>query len=818
MSEVDGTGPGSLRQERQRQCGEVLTGTLAAGDFPVAYAATADAWLAALLRHAAKGDEHKLVLLAVGGFGHGALCPGSDLDLVLLHRHRRDTNEVARRLWYAIWDDGIKLDHSVRTRREALEVARSDLKVLLGLLELRGVAGEAPLAERLRNETVAYVGRELPTLVPALQASTQARHEAYGELAFLLEPDLKQSAGGLRDLAMLRALATVLPGAAALATSSPILEAERTILAARVALQCRTGGNGDRLVLQEQDRIAPILGVGDADDLMAGLASAARSVVAASELAWREASAARRERTGRPAAPPRRVEGGIVVGEEEVSLAPDADPSDIGLVLRLARTAAELGLHVAPASLDQLAAGVGAPSNPWKRQLREDFVGLLAAGPAAVPVLEALDRHGLLERLLPEWRAVRNRPQRNAYHRFTVDRHLLETAAQAAGLAARVQRSDLLVTAALLHDIGKGYPGDHSEGGAGLALEVGSRMGFPESDVAVLARLVNYHLLLPEVATRRDLEDPATAKLVARLLEDRGTLRILAALTEADGLATGPSAWGPWKAELVATLVERAERVLAGERLPDPRPLVPGPSQLAAIEERRLSVEAAGGRVSVVAPDRHGVLAAAAGVLALNGCNVRRATAGPCGNDMAFDVFVVEPAFDRLPEWDRVAEQLRSGLEGRIELAELLASQDRAYAASPGRRLSQSAGVRVTIDNEASERCSVVEVRAPDRYGLLYRIAQTLAAAGLDVASALVDTLGHEVVDAFYVLDTDGGKLSPSRIDEVRALLERSLAGGELDPRAQQPANLTKPLRTVPQPLSRLLTSCGKRFGPTIRD
>jgi [protein-PII] uridylyltransferase len=462
--------------------------------------------------------------------------------------------------------------------------------------------------------------------------------------------------------------------------------------------------------------------------------------------------------------------GGIVLDEEEVGLSPGADRSDPGLVLRLARVAAERGAHVSPSVLDELA-GAGAPQEPWPRPLREDFLGLLAAGPPAVPVLEALDRHGLLERFLPEWPAVRNRPQRNAYHRFTVDRHLLEAAAGAAALIGRVDRPDLLVAGALLHDIGKGYAGDHSESGAAVAAEVARRMGFAEPDVAVLSRLVAYHLLLPELATRRDLDDPATATLVARLVEDRGTLRLLAALTEADGLATGPSAWSPWKADLVATLVERAGRVLAGERLPDPPPRRGG-------GEPRLPVAAAGGRVSVVAPDRHGVLAAAAGVLALNGCNVRRATAGPCGDGMAYDVFVVEPAFDRLPDWSRVAEQLRAGLEGRIELSDLLDSHDAAYERTPGRRLSAAAGVRVTVDNDASERCSVIEVRAPDRFGLLYRITRTLADAGLDVASALVDTLGHEVVDAFYVLDTDGAKLSPARQGEVRALLEGALAGG----------------------------------------
>ncbi|HTX01354.1 MAG TPA: [protein-PII] uridylyltransferase [Acidimicrobiales bacterium] len=767
-----------LRRARRQLCDAVLDGSLPAAAYPAACAAAADAWLSRLFEAAAGTRQKGLALLGVGGYGHGSLSPGSDLDLVLVHRHRRDTNAVAKRLWYGIWDDGIKLDHSVRSIREAIEVARQDPKVLLGLLDARLVTGAADLAEKLRNDVALLWRRELPRLLPALEAGVAARHDSYGELAFLLEPDLKQSAGGLRDLAMLRVLGAALPGTAGLVASPALVEAEQAIIAARVALQCCTGSASDRLVLQEQDRISPVLGVGDADELMAGLAHAARRVVAATELAWREANALRRAATGRSPARPQQLPGGIVVGEDEVSLDEGADLADAALPLRLARAAAERGLHVAPASLDELAA-VPPPPLPWPRAVREEFLALLATGAPAVPVLEALDRHGLWERFVPEWSAVRNRPQRNAYHRFTVDRHLLEAASQAARLASRVDRPDLLVAGALFHDIGKGFAGDHSESGAGIAEIAGGRMGFPDADVAVLRRLVSYHLLLPEVATRRDLDDPATAKLVARLAEDRGTLRLLAALTEADSIATGPTAWTPWKAELLATLVERAERVLAGERPPEPRPLTPAPSQLAAVEERRLTVEAVGGKVSVVAPDRHGVLAAAAGVLALNGWNVRRATAGPCGEGMVLDVFIVEPLFDRQPDWRRVAEELQAGLEGRLQLGERLDSQDRAYAAAPLRRLSRSAGVRVTIDNDASERCSVIEVRAPDSFGLLYRITSTLADAGLDVASALVDTLGHEVVDAFYVLDADGAKLGAARMEELRGLLEGTLSSGE---------------------------------------
>ena len=184
-------------------------------------------------------------------------------------------------------------------------------------------------------------------------------------------------------------------------------------------------------------------------------------------------------------------------------------------------------------------------------------MALLLEGPRAIPVLESLDQAELLTRMLPEWAPVRSRPQRNAYHRFTVDRHLWEAATQAARLADRVARPDLLVIGALLHDLGKGYPGDHTERGEELVAAIGPRMGFDERDTAQLVGLVRHHLLLPDVATRRDLDDPETIDMVAEAVGTVGFLDLLHALTEADSLATGSSAWSPWKAELVEELVER---------------------------------------------------------------------------------------------------------------------------------------------------------------------------------------------------------------------------------------------------------------------
>ena len=777
-----GTGPElvarSIRTARDELAEAVLAGALRAGDLPRRYSDAVDAVLADLLERATEGKPRGYALLAVGGYGRRELCPGSDLDLVLLHRGRRGVEKVAEALWYAIWDEGLRLDHSVRTRREALGVARDDLKAILGLLDGRVVAGDAGLGEPLRAAVLELWQGQAPTMLPMLDSAVTARHHRAGELAFLLEPDLKQSAGGLRDAAALRALGLALPLVASAQDPIAVAEAERLILSARVALHCRAGSSNDRLLLQEQDQVAALLRMKDADVLMAAMAEAGRTISAASDEAWRRARRALRGPAETETVTTSIIEPGVVVRDGEVALAEGADPAgDPTLVVRVARAAAQRNVLIERESLDRLAAATSAPAEPWTPRLREAFLDLLQTGDALVPVVEALDRRGLFELFLPEWTVVRNRPQRNAYHRYTVDRHLLEAVARCCSHLSAVDRPDLLVMAALLHDIGKGTPGDHSEVGRDIAERVVRRMGFSDHDVAVLLRLVAYHLVLPEMATRRDLDDPSTAHVVARLVEDRRTLGLLAALTEADSLATGTSAWGPWKAELVATLTTRVGDVLDGRPLAAPAPPAMPPELVGAMQEGRLALRAFGRRVTVVAPDRPGLLAAVTGVLALHGCNVLRATAGAGTGDMAFEVFDVEPAFDRQPDWAAVEADVAGALNRSFELDERLEAQDRTYSRSRRPGAARPAQVAVTVDDTTSELASIVEVRAPDRLGLLHHVTATLASADLDVAAALVDTLGHEVVDTFYVRDREGRKLgATARAEAVRTLLAEVLA------------------------------------------
>ncbi|MDQ4133426.1 MAG: ACT domain-containing protein, partial [Actinomycetota bacterium] len=400
---------------------------------------------------------------------------------------------------------------------------------------------------------------------------------------------------------------------------------------------------------------------------------------------------------------------------------------------------------------------------PWPEEARGGLVRLLAAGRPAIPVLEALDQKGLLVRILPEWEPVRSRPQRNAYHRFTVDRHLCEAAAEAAGLAPRVRRPDLLVLGTWLHDIGKGTPeaGDHSKVGADLVEAMARRMGFPPDDVAVLVALVRHHLLLAETATRRDLDDPETLETVARALGDVETLELMHALTEADGLATGPVAWTPWKAGLVADLVARVRALLEGGT-PETTAF-PSASQLRLADGVRTRgqplVEGSGTLLTVAAPDRPGLFCQVAGTLTLHGLDVLAARAWSDDGGVAVEDFRVEPLFGGEPDWNRFEHDLKQALGRPLWLQARLAERARAYARRSGPKAARPPRTAVRVDNDASRAATVVEVRAPDRLGTLYSITRALAELRLDIRHAKVTTLGHEVVDVFYVVDASGGKV-----------------------------------------------------------
>nr|WP_269329647.1 [protein-PII] uridylyltransferase [Kineosporia babensis] len=725
-----------------------------------------------------------LALAAVGSVARGDAGPASDLDLVLLHDGRRlpadEVGEMAQRLWYPLWDGGLRIDHSVRTPNQCREVAAADLSAAIGMLDLRVIAGDAALVVKTRTSLLSDWRGGIRRRLPQVLDSLAERAERYGEAAHLLEPDIKDARGGLRDVTVLRALA------ASWVTDRPhgsVDDVHASLLDIRDALQAVTGKSNDRLLLAEQDAVAVLCGLTDADELLARVADCTRSIAYAVDVTARRARQslpARRLRPG-PRRPRLRPLGhGLVEHDGEVVLGVGVEAAqDPVLPLRAAATAVRVGLPLSPVTVEHLAQDCPPLPDPWPVAAREEFVAMLAGGPHLAQVWESLDRAGVITQWIPEWSSVRNRPQRNAVHRHTVDRHLIETVIQIQGALRETSRPDLLVLAALLHDIGKiSGAQDHSLTGAPIAEKIARRIGLSDEDSELIERLVREHLTLIELATRRDPDDPRTVEaLVGAVGERQETLLLLRALTEADAAAVGAVAWTAWRARLVDDLMARAATALRGEEPPGPAPiaqaevelvqtvLTDGRPRVAVTPMDELHV------VTVVAPDRSGLLADIAGVMAsfrltVKSALVRTVHLGSEGPYIAVDTWWVQTRGD-MPAPELLEQHLRRLSEGDQTVLEPLIRRDAGFRSRTG----APARPRVVLLPGASEEATVLEVRAADRPGLMHAIGSALAGVGVDLRSAHVATHAGQAVDVLYVCERGGGPLSPPRVAETVSVL-----------------------------------------------
>ena len=733
----------------------------------VAIASATRSWLTDLYREAV-GDRDGIALAAVGSLGRGSSGPLSDLDLVLVHDGRSfagtDLGTMAERLWYPIWDSGLSLDHSVRSTAQCRSVARSDPAAAVGLLDITRVVGDPEVVSGVRA-TVAHDWRAgARTRLPAFVETVRARHHRHGDLSQQIEPDLKEALGGLRDVTVLHALTRAW---LADRPHGPVEPALAQLLDVRDALHVVTGRGRDRLVREEHDAVAALLGLPDADELLTRVSTAARTIGWALESTMRRAGQSQRARTLRVG--PRRprltpLGHGLFAHDGEVVLgSPRRVEQEAGIPLRAAVVASRNRLPIAPRTLANLAEAP-VPPMPWPREVRHLLTDLLASGAGLTTVWEGLDQVGILERWFPEWAAVRCRPQRNPVHRHTVDRHLLETVERAAGLSRDVSRPDLLLLAALLHDIGKvAGSRDHSRTGADLAGPILDRWGLPAADRDLVVHLVREHLTLIEIATRRDLADPATVTMVGELVdEDIETFELLRALTIADARAAGPAAWTDWRASLLDTLTGLVRERLTGTAPPlpppAPTPVVDEVGRAAALGGRphaRVEKTPDGWTLTVHAPDRDRLFADTAGLLAAQGMSVRRARLATVDGVAVNEWFLESPGGDP-PEAARIVAGMHRLAAGERSA---LAALDRPRGRTPAHPRD---GARAFVLPSGGSGATVIEVRAPDRLGLLHDLGRALADEGLSVRSAHVSTFAGQTLDTLYLTDRAGEELSPS--------------------------------------------------------
>ncbi|MGA8851278.1 MAG: [protein-PII] uridylyltransferase [Aeromicrobium sp.] len=727
------------------------------------------------LYSASGARDEKMALVAVGGYGRSELSPHSDLDVVLLHGPEVDDASVAaaaEAIWYPLWNDQVDLDHAVRRTTEMRTMASEDYRAAMGMLDARCVAGDHELVRTLRSEVLSDWRRDARSRVRAVRDGRVERLVRAGWLAHSAVPDLKESGGGLRDGVVLRALV------ATWLIDVPHAEAERLrsdLLDVRDTLHDVAGRRLDRFEPDLVPEVAERLSMGPVE-LDLHTRDLGRRVAHLSMLAWRRVEGVLSPRTGtytKTGPVVRSLGDGVGVLDGEIIVTRDANPaSDPEVALRAAAAAAREHLPLSPGSAMRLNRTMGTLPDPWTESTRRLMVDLLTAGPGLVAVWDELDFAGVIDRILPEWAPIRLRGSSSIIHQFTIDRHSLETCVNAAEIAREVSRPDLLAVAALLHDLGKGVPGDHSVEGEPMARAIAARWGFSSADADVIGQLVRWHLLLPDTATRRDIEDPGTAHAVAETMGSAAQLELLAALTSSDARATSGQAWSAWRRGLVEGLVEKTYAVLdASVTTPSvadyegwPRHIpIPAVGVMGA-RDIDLTVDPAGdgSLLTIVTANRPGVIAELAGGLALAGHSIRSARTVTLG-DAAVSLFEVRRSG---VDAAVLRERLRPALAGDIDLAGRL-----DVAARGG-----DVGAQVRHVERDAQTVTVLEVRAADRRGLLWTVCRAIAAAGHSIRSAHMSTYGEEAREVLYVLGSDGARLDDEAASRLRDQVAAALA------------------------------------------
>jgi len=726
-----------------------------------------------------------MALVAVGGYGRSELSPHSDLDVVLLHDPSVSgdlVNEVANSVWYPLWDEGIALDHSVRDTKQMREAAAKDYRAATGMLDARPVAGDSGLVMTLRSQVLTDWRRDARNRLGEVREARDSRIERAGWIAHSAIPDLKESGGGLRDGTLLRALV------ATWLVDVPHVEAEglrHQLLDVRDRLHEVTGKRGDRLTPELLPDVAALMEMGP-EELDLHVRNLGRRTAHLSSLVWRRLddvlsptslrSRLKRRSGGGPQLDS--IAPGVAILEREVVLTAVGDPSkDPELSLRLAYEAANRKLAVSAASAIRMATGTAVPSEPWPRSANRLMVNLLASGRGLVSVWDELDYAGVIDKWLPEWSAIRLRGSSSPVHRYTVDRHSIETCVQVRNHFRDVSRPDLLIVGALLHDIGKGVEGDHSEVGAPMAEAIALRWGFSANDASRIGHLVRWHLLLPSVATRRDIEDPSTAANVAEIVGDLDSLELLAALTESDARSTSSTAWSPWRAGLIKGLIDKTRAVLQdGVKTPDPENYEGWPEGIdppSALDENFGALKGAdfalevrghhtGSLIIVTTTDRPGSMADMAGGIALAGLEILSARAVTTGT-MATTLW--EVTRDDV-DAKKLTERIKSVIDGTLDL-------DTRLKLTP---TEDAVDTTVRVLEDLSETATLIEVRAQDRRGLVWAVCRAIATEGVSIRSAHLSTYGPEARDVFYVVDGDGQSLEADLATRLTERVAEALA------------------------------------------
>jgi len=815
--------------------------------------------------------EH-MAVIATGGYGRGLMAPGSDIDLLFLLPYKQTAwgEQVAETILYCLWDMGLKVGHATRSVDECIRQAKADMTIRTAVLEARFLLGD----RRLYDELVIRFDKQVAQgtaaeFVAAKLAEREERHRRAGQSRYLVEPNVKDGKGGLRDLHTLFWIAKYVyrvrepeelieRGVFDLQEYKLFRRCENFLWAVRCHMHFMAGRAEERLSFDIQRDIAVRLGytahpglkeverfmkhyfliAKDVGDLTAILCAGLESRQAKAVPMLNRFVARLRPRGRRTL----RESDDFVVDNNRINIAEaDAFQRDPVNLIRIFRLAQLHNLAFHPEAMHAATRSLHLIDEALRKNADANslFYDILTARNDTEVVLRRMNEAGVLGRFVPDFGRVVSMMQFNMYHSYTVDEHLLRCIGVLAeiesgdheeyGLANELMRTiqpehrDLLYVALFLHDVAKGRIEDHSIAGARVARHFCPRLGLSPADTETVAWLVENHLVMSAVAQSRDLSDRRTIENFSAVVQSLERMKLLTILTTADIRAVGPGVWNGWKAQLLRALyyetepaltggfseVDRARRVELAQaefkaELKDWRPeeieryaarhypaywlKVDLPHKLAharfvrSAEQASKSLatsvgfDAARGvtELTILAPDHPWLLSVIAGACAAAGSNIVDAQIYTTTDGLALDTIAVSREFDRDDDEGRrairIADAIEKALRGELKLPEVVAKR----ATPKGRIKAFSVEPEVMINNQWSNRYTVVEVSGLDRPGLLYELTATLSKLSLNIASAHVATFGERAVDVFYITDLLGAKISsPTRQAAIkRALIQ----------------------------------------------
>ena len=801
----------AMLEERQNILQELRSNKITGKKCARKLSAAMDEFLLALAAETFKTPQ-KSAILALGGYGRGELCPHSDIDLLFLIQGDlpADEQKNIERFLYTIWDSGIKIGHAVRSVQDCLTVSRDDPKALSNLLDARIIWGDADFFTHLMDEVKdSWAVKTRHSYTQAKLEERDHRHRRLGDTRYVLEPNIKEGKGGLRDFQTLFWITQVLyevKTPAGLAKLGILTDNEKSkfrrahdfLLTVRCHLHDLAGRAEERLHFDVQPALAERLGYTNKDNAKAVERFMKHYFRVTRDIGdlTRIVCAAIDESTYKSITKPLDLYAGYEITNErlnfEASTELKANPIEI---IRLFRIAQKTGLDMHPAALRQISKITALIDHEFCRNKEANtlFLQVLCDRNDAYVILKRMNEAGVLERFIPEFSRAIALMQFDRYHMFTVDEHTLnaigiahslesgalkDQSGLASALIHTLKHRRVLFVALLLHDLCKGRGGNHEQLGAELALKLCPRLGLNDTETRLCSWLIFDHLFMSHTALKRDLNDTKTIHDFLFRVHDVERLNLLCVFTIIDIMAVGPGRYSAWKEGLLQDLYYKAEYSLHGKSIPLEPPLhtsenfIP-PENMPDIKiEPHQDDEAT--LISVIAPDSPGLFAKLAGALSAARINILEARIHTLDDDYAYDIFTIQNASGKplaARRYKEIRDNIQKVLKENIDPAHLLGKN----TDKPSKKdLVFDIPNGVILHGKASKKDIVLEIYGRDRPALLYDIACIFRDHNFNIRSAKINTYGLKATDVFYIHKQDRQKV---QIEELKQALMNLLTG-----------------------------------------